>query len=434
MLTSGAPRHRSNVLPNRMIACVALLILDGCAGPGPVRGPRVQHNGGSAGLWPAQEVDVVSHALSGKLDRMLAARRCGTDDKRRHARRHGRSAGARAPRRAPVDPTLRHASWGVAPARHMLDRAPHYHLRDAFPSFARYVCAAEDVRGIAQSSATGDGPEAAGRDGARVSAAGRVRAGGGCAGVGEVSNGGEVPTPRAARTSTIQIPVTIGPDDRSETRPPAPARQTASVYPCPKRPARLDTSPHAPTPIRAARRSVHRRPKCPHPTSPPPPDPRRKPARARRPAAPPSARPPFRHDGASNAPAAVQCRRAPRPEPGQSSVSPRGPRAPPRCHRAHAPGFTPTPSASYSPRMDDLPPRRLQRSRIHRLGNLRRGEAHARGQLRPRPRARRDHRTEALPLRPHLFLAEGRGRQARRRGVEDRRPPPRHGCRRTASR
>ena len=49
----------------------------------------------------------------------------------------------------------------------------------------------------------------------------------------------------------------------------------------------------------------------------------------------------------------------------------------------------------------------LQRPGVHRLGNLRRDEARARRQLRPRPRVRRDHRTEALPLRPHLLLPEG---------------------------
>ena len=72
------------------------------------------------------------------------------------------------------------------------------------------------------------------------------------------------------------------------------------------------------------------------------------------------------------------------------------------------------------------PPPPLQSPRIHRLRTLRRGEARPGGPVRPRPGARRDHRAQALPLRPHLFLAQGRGRQARRGGVEIGRPPARH--------
>ncbi len=61
-----------------------------------------------------------------------------------------------------------------------------------------------------------------------------------------------------------------------------------------------------------------------------------------------------------------------------------------------------------------------QHSRIRRLRNRRRHQADAGGEFRPRARARRDHRTEALPLRPHLPVAEGRGGEAGIGDLEDR--------------
>ncbi len=61
-----------------------------------------------------------------------------------------------------------------------------------------------------------------------------------------------------------------------------------------------------------------------------------------------------------------------------------------------------------------------QRPRIQRQRDLRRGEAHAGGRVRPGAGARRDHRVQALPVRPPVFLAEGRGRQDLRHRVEER--------------
>ena len=89
---------------------------------------------------------------------------------------------------------------------------------------------------------------------------------------------------------------------------------------------------------------------------------------------------------------------------------------------------SPYPDRLLSPYERPRCPSGLQRPRVHRLGNLRRSEAHAGRQLRPRPRARRDHRTEALPLRPHLLLAEGRGREDLRHRLEVRGVPARHGA------
>lgn len=64
-------------MPTGAIAGVALLILGGCAGPGVGSAVRASSASGptaaAPAYVPAQEVDVVSHALGGKLDRMLAA-------------------------------------------------------------------------------------------------------------------------------------------------------------------------------------------------------------------------------------------------------------------------------------------------------------------------------------------------------------------------
>ncbi len=64
-------------MPTGVIAAVALLILGGCAGPGVGSAVRASSASGATAaapaFAPAREVDVVSHALGGKLDRMLAA-------------------------------------------------------------------------------------------------------------------------------------------------------------------------------------------------------------------------------------------------------------------------------------------------------------------------------------------------------------------------
>ena len=76
------------------------------------------------------------------------------------------------------------------------------------------------------------------------------------------------------------------------------------------------------------------------------------------------------------------------------------------------------------------PPRRpgpaRQPARLRRVRDRRRHQAHPEGRLRPGARARGDHRAQALPLRPRVSLAEGRGREAGSGGVEDQRAAPRH--------
>ena len=71
----------------------------------------------------------------------------------------------------------------------------------------------------------------------------------------------------------------------------------------------------------------------------------------------------------------------------------------------------------YSPAM---PESAAQRRRIHRLRAVRSAQAHRRGRLRLRARARRNLRLQGPALlRPRLFRAEGRARQDRRRDLED---------------
>ena len=61
-----------------------------------------------------------------------------------------------------------------------------------------------------------------------------------------------------------------------------------------------------------------------------------------------------------------------------------------------------------------------QRRGIHRLGAVRRAQAHGRGRLRLRARARRNLRLQGpARVRPLLFRAQGRARQDRRRDLED---------------
>ncbi|CAA9229310.1 MAG: Exodeoxyribonuclease VII large subunit, partial [uncultured Craurococcus sp.] len=66
-----------------------------------------------------------------------------------------------------------------------------------------------------------------------------------------------------------------------------------------------------------------------------------------------------------------------------------------------------------------------QHPRIRRLRDRRSHQADPGGELRPGPRARRDHRAQALPFRPYLPLPQGRGGEARIGHLEDLGRPPR---------
>ena len=111
----------------------------------------------------------------------------------------------------------------------------------------------------------------------------------------------------------------------------------------------------------------------------------------------------------------------------QASACSRPP--PPRMQDVHraSRAWPRSPARSMVPRIDDTArrapwtcfegrPPRAERARIHRLRDLRRGEAHGRGRLRPRPRARRDLGGSSAHASGHFYFDLKDDRRRARRG------------------